>query len=128
MFVQTQRKFQSSLLSYVQLNEVLALLKPSKLPTIRQAYSQLVSEGVLTKKRMKSYFASLPGKSSINRTSYTSDLVEYATVGLRSSTPIEAGTANMKPVEAKDIDIALSELLPVVSRTQESFELLQIYI
>ncbi len=99
----------------MQLNEVLALLKPSKLPTIRQAYSQLVCDGVLTKKRMKSYFASLPGKSSVNRTYFTSDLKEYATVGLRSSTPIEPGTAHMKPVEAKDIDTALSELLPVVS-------------
>ena len=107
--LQIQRKFQSSLLRYVQLNEVLALLKPSKLPDIRGAYSQLVCEGVLTKKRMKAYFASLPGKSSVNRTSFTSDLKEYATVALRSSTPIEPGTANMKPVEAKDIETALSE-------------------
>ncbi len=113
--MQIQRKFQSSLLAYVQLNEVLALLKPSKLPTIRQEYSQLVCDGVLTKKRLKSYFASLPGKSSVSRTSFTSDLKEYATVALRSSTPIEPGTATMKPVEAKDIDTALSGLLPVVS-------------
>ncbi len=113
--LQIQRTFQSSLLTYVQLNEVLALLKPSKLPMIRQAYSQLVSETILTKKRMKSYFASLPGKSSTNSTSFTNELKEYATVALRSSTPIEPGTANMEAVEAKDIDIALSELLPVVS-------------
>ena len=113
-----QRKFQSSLLAYVQLNEVLALLKPSKLLTIRQAYSQLVCDGVLAKKRLKSYFASLPGnkgKTSVKGTYFTSDLKEYATVALRSSTPVEPGTATMKPVEGKDIDTALSELLPVVS-------------
>jgi hypothetical protein len=49
-------------------------------------------------------------------TSFTNDLKEYATVALRSTRPIEPVTANIKPVEAKDIDIALSELLPVVSQ------------
>ena len=83
---------------------------------IRQSYSQLVSEGILTKKRMKGYFASLPGKSSVKVQNFTNELKEYATVALRSNTPIEPGTANTKPVEARDIDTALSELLPVVSQ------------
>ena len=39
-------------------------------------------------------------------------------MALRSSTPIEPGTANDKPVEAKDIETALTELLPVVSTIQ----------
>jgi hypothetical protein len=104
------------LLAYVQLNEVLALLKPTKLPMICQNYSQLVSEGILTKKRMKAYFASLPGKSSVNMISFTNDLKECATVALCSPTPIEPGTANIKPVEAKDIDIALSKLLRLVNQ------------
>ena len=102
---------------YVQLNEVLALLKPSKLPMIRQSYSQLVWEGILTKKRMKGYFASLPGKSSVKvQNFFTNELKEYATVALRLNTPIDPDNANTKPVEARDIDTALSELLPVVSQ------------
>eukprot|EP00957_Ditylum_brightwellii_P095369 7265197-Ditylum_brightwellii.AAC.1 len=40
----TQRRYQSSLLSYIKLIEVLALLKPSILPAIRDAYSELVAE------------------------------------------------------------------------------------
>ena len=104
------------MLAYVQLNEVLALLKPSKLPMIRQAYSQLVADGILTKRRLKCYFASLPNKASLNSTSYTYDLKEYATVTVRSNIPTEPGTANDRPVDSRDIDKALSELLPMVSK------------
>jgi len=111
-----QRKFQSSLLSYIKLIEVLALLKPSILPAIRDAYSELVSEGILSKKRMKVYFASLPGRNSASWSNVTSDLKEYSAVTLRSSGISEAGTANMKPVNSQDIQKALSEMLPVIAR------------
>ena len=129
LFLQTQKRCQGKLLNYVQLNEVLALLKPSKLPMIRQSYSQLVSEGILTKKRMKGYFASLPGKSSVKvQNFFTNELKEYATVALPSNTPIEPGTANTKPVEAKDIDNALSELLPVANKKKKKHKCQFVFI
>ena len=106
--------------------EVLALLKPDILPAVRDAYSELVAEGIISKKRMKAYFASLPGKTSVqlahdtkfdtiarNSASVTHDLSEYHPASLRYTSPESTGM--MKPVNVEDIEAALSEMLPVVS-------------
>jgi hypothetical protein len=122
---QTQRRFQASLLTYIKIIEVLALLKPDILPAVRDAYSELVAEGIMSKKRMKAYFASLPGKTSVKlahdtnfdtiaRTSatVTHDLSEYHPSSLRYAAPEPSGM--MKPVNVEDIEAALSEMLPLV--------------
>eukprot|EP00559_Dactyliosolen_fragilissimus_P002545 CAMPEP_0184866972 /NCGR_PEP_ID=MMETSP0580-20130426/24520_1 /TAXON_ID=1118495 /ORGANISM="Dactyliosolen fragilissimus" /LENGTH=1551 /DNA_ID=CAMNT_0027366949 /DNA_START=24 /DNA_END=4679 /DNA_ORIENTATION=+ len=111
----TQRSFQSSMLDYIKLIEVIALLKPGFLPALRDAYSELIMEGILSKKRMKLYFASLPGKGSVHMSHVTHDLKEYHAVTLRSRVITEPST-HMKPVHAKDIEKALSEILPVIAR------------
>ncbi len=116
------------MLSYIKLIEILALLKPDILPAVRDAYSELVAEGIMSKKRMKAYFASLPGRTSVklahddkfdalpgrSSASVTHDLSEYAPVSLRNSNPPEA-SAMMKPVNVEDIEAALAEMLPLVS-------------
>jgi len=107
-----QRKFQSSLLGYIKLIEVLALLKPSILPAIRDAYSELVAEGILSKKRMKVYFASLPQRSSVSGSHVTKDLREYNAVTLRSKE--DTGAKDL--VNSQDIQKALTEILPVIAR------------
>lgn len=107
---------------------MLALLKPDILPAVRDAYSELVAEGIMSKKRMKFYFASLPGRTSVKiasdvnfdlpgRTSasVTHDLSEYAPVSLRH--PSASDTSMMKPVNVEDIEASLSEMLPLVSTT-----------
>lgn len=103
----TQRKFQSALLGYIKLIEVLALLDPKLLPAIRDAYSEMVAEGILMKKRMKGYFQALPGKNAAYLTIAAKDLRDYA--------PFD-GTRTDKTVNAEDIKYSLSELLPVVAR------------
>ena len=103
----TQRKFQSSLLGYIKLIEVMALLSPKLLPAIRDAYSEMVAEGILMKKRMKGYFQALPGRN----TAYLSN----ASKDLRNYSPYEPASNEMT-VNAEDIKYALSELLPVVAR------------
>ena len=112
---QAQRQFQSSLLSYIKLLEVLALLKPSIMPSVRDSYAEIVAEGILSKKRLKNYFITLPGKSSVNMEMHTVDLGIYPPVALRSSPITDPNHQHMKPAQAKDVEIALSELLPVVS-------------
>eukprot|EP00569_Conticribra_weissflogii_P020287 CAMPEP_0171427684 /NCGR_PEP_ID=MMETSP0881-20121228/4770_1 /TAXON_ID=67004 /ORGANISM="Thalassiosira weissflogii, Strain CCMP1336" /LENGTH=1579 /DNA_ID=CAMNT_0011947393 /DNA_START=177 /DNA_END=4916 /DNA_ORIENTATION=- len=126
---EAQRSFQASLLSYIKLIEILALLKPDILPAVRDAYSELVAEGIMSKKRMKAYFASLPGRTSVklahddkfdalpgrSSASVTHDLSEYPPVSLRSSNPPEA-SAMMKPVNVEDIEAALAEMLPLIAR------------
>jgi len=107
-----QRKFQGALLGYIKLIEVLALLKPSILPAIRDAYSELVAEGILSKKRMKVYFASLPQRSSVSGSNVTKDLKEYSAVTLRG---YKEDSSSM-PVNSQDIQKALSEILPVIAR------------
>ena len=94
--------------------EVLALLKPSILPSVREKYAGLVAEGILSKKRLKTYFMLLPGKSSVVIEKYTIDLNDYPSATLRSA-PTVGPNQQLKPVQAKDVEIALSELLPVVS-------------
>ena len=44
---ETQREFQGSLLGYIKLIEVLALLNPKLLPAVRDAYAEMVAEGIL---------------------------------------------------------------------------------
>jgi len=103
----TQRKFQSSLLGYIKLIEVMALLSPKLLPAIRDAYSEMVAEGILMKKRMKGYFQALPGRNTAYLSNASKDLKNYS--------PYEPGS-NEITVNAEDIKYALSELLPVVAR------------
>jgi len=103
----TQRKFQSSLLGYIKLIEVMALLSPKLLPAIRDAYSEMVAEGILMKKRMKGYFQALPGQNKAYLSNASKDLRNYS--------PYEPGSNEMT-VCAEDIKYALSELLPVVAR------------
>jgi len=113
----TQRKFQGSMLGYIKLIEVLALLKPKLLPAIRDAYSELVAEGILMKKRMKGYFQALPSRHSGELVSVTSGLEAYSAVTIRSSMGVaEIGTASMQPVNAADVEAALGEMLPVIAR------------
>lgn len=103
----TQRKFQSALLGYIKLIEVLALLNPKLLPAIRDAYSEMVAEGILMKKRMKGYFQALPGKNAA--------YLNNAAKALKDYSPFDFGRSEMT-VNAEDIKYSLSELLPVVAR------------
>lgn len=103
----TQRKFQSSLLGYIKLIEVMALLNPKLLPAIRDAYSEMVAEGILMKKRMKGYFQALPGKNAAYLTNASKNLKDYS--------PYDTAGKELT-VNAEDIKYALSELLPVVAR------------
>jgi Exocyst complex component Sec3 len=103
----TQRKFQSSLLGYIKLIEVMALLNPKLLPAIRDAYSEMVAEGILMKKRMKGYFQALPGKNAAYLSNASKDLKDYS--------PYDVSAKELT-VNAEDIKYALSELLPVVAR------------
>ena len=88
----------------MNLIEVLALLKPQVLPAIRDAYSEMVSEGILMKKRMKGYFQALPGKNAAYTQFVARDLKDY--------TQVDSGSE--KTVNASDMGAALGELLPVV--------------
>jgi hypothetical protein len=110
-----QRRFQTSLLAFIKLIEVLALLKPTILTTVRESYAEIVSEGVLSKKRLKNYFDALPGKASSQWETYTIDLSNYQPVALRSTPITDPNNSQMKPAQAKGVEIALSEILPVVS-------------
>ena len=127
---ETQRQFQASLLAYIKIIEVLALLKPDILPAVRDAYSELVAEGIMSKKRMKIYFASLPGRTSVkiahdgnfdakfpgrSSASVTHDLSEYAPASLKHPNAA-SGDAMMKPVNVEDIEAALAEMLPLIAR------------
>ena len=103
----TQRNFQSSLLAYIKLIEVLALLNPKLLPAIRDAYSEMVAEGILMKKRMKGYFQALPGKNAAYLHNSSKELRDYS--------PYDPSGMAMT-VNAEDIKYSLSELLPVVAR------------
>jgi hypothetical protein len=92
----------------MKLIEVLSLLKPLLLEAIRDAYSEMVAEGILMKKRMKGYFQALPGKNAAYLNLTSKDLKDYSpTFGQHEDT---------NTVNATDISFALSELLPVVAR------------
>jgi hypothetical protein len=104
----TQRKFQSSLLQYIKLIEILAALSPEMLPALRDAYAEMVAEGILMKKRMKGYFQALPGKNAAFANKPCKNLKDYV--------PFMAAAVPGKSVNAPDIKAALSELLPVIAR------------
>lgn len=50
---ETQRSFQSALLAYIKLIEILSALSPDMLPALRESYAEMVAEGIMMKKRMK---------------------------------------------------------------------------
>jgi hypothetical protein len=62
----TQRKFQSALLGYIKLIEILAALSPEMLPALRDAYAEMVAEGILMKKRMQGISQALPSTNTAN--------------------------------------------------------------
>ena len=103
----TQRKFQSALLGYLKLIEVLIALSPEMLPALRDAYSEMVAEGILMKKRMKGYFQALPGKNAAYLNRAGKDLKDYGAPSALQS---------FESVNARDIKAAFSELLPVIAR------------
>lgn len=104
----TQRKFQSSLLAYIKLVEIMAALSPEMLPALRDAYSELVAEGILMKKRCKGYFQALPGRNVAYLNRVGKDLRDYSPhVDVNNPLPL---------VSAPDIKGALNELLPVIAR------------
>ena len=110
-FLQTQKKFQAALLGYIKLIEVLSLLKPVLLQAIRDAYAEMVAEGILMKKRMKGYFQALPGKDAAYLNLTSKDIKDYH--------PTFERTEEHNTVNATDISSSLSELLPVVSTKQQ---------
>jgi Exocyst complex component Sec3 len=103
----TQRKFQSALLGYIKLIEILAALSPEMLPALRDAYAEMVSEGILMKKRCKGYFQALPGKNVAYMNKMWKDIKDY----VPGDQSIKKETVN-----APDLRAALSELLPVIAR------------
>ena len=93
----------------------------------------------MSKKRMKAYFASLPGRTSVKLASDANfdalgrtssafamhDLSEYAPASLRyPSAPDTSGI--MKPVNDEDIEAALAEMLPLVNAT--TFCIAELYL
>ena len=99
---------------YIKLIEILALLKPESLPEIRQVYSGLVADGILSKKMMKAYFNLLPGQVyAVGSETATQDLKDYPASSLKSSISVVVG-GDIAPVNAEDIGLALTEMLPVV--------------
>ena len=115
----TQRKFQSSLLGYIKLIEILAELSPELLPAVRDAYSEMVAEGIMMKKRMKGYFQALPGKNAAYLNNASRNIKEYTPKF--KNVGEDDGESSVPPqqydtVHAEDIRYALSELLPVIAR------------
>ena len=102
----TQRKFQSALLGYIKLIEILAALSPDMLPALRDAYAEMVAEGILMKKRCKGYFQALPGRNMAYLSRAGKDLKDYS--------PFDERLPDT--VNAPDIRAALTELLPVIAR------------
>lgn len=83
---------------------------------IRAGYASLVAEGILSKKRMKTYFHSLPMKSCTGIVSVSHDLKEYNNASFKpSGGMIHMGDFSMKSVDSKDMKLVFSEMLPVVS-------------
>ena len=114
----TQRKFQNFLLGYIKLIEILAELSPELLPAVRDAYSEMVAEGITMKKRMKGYFQALPGKNAAYLKNVSRDLKEYTPKFKTEEEEEEGGSPPHQEdtVHADDIRYALSELLPVIAR------------
>lgn len=104
----TQRKFQSALLGYIKLIEILAALNPDMMPALRDAYAEMVAESILMKKRMKGYFQALPAKNVAHLNKAGKDLKDYI--------PFAENPVKEALVNAPDIRAVLSELLPVIAR------------
>jgi Exocyst complex component Sec3 len=103
----TQRKFQSALLGYIKPIEILAALSPEMMPALRESYAEMVSEGILMKKRMKGYFQALPGKNAAYLNRAGKNLKDYI--------PFNENAVE-ETVNGPDIRAALNELLPVIAR------------
>jgi len=126
---ETQKKFQASFLQYKRLLEVIAILKPENLAAIRKGYADLVQDTILSKKRMKFYFHSLPMKSCTGITSVSLDLKDYDPSHLKTSgskknlsgssdggdNSAELPSDSLKPVNSRDMEMVLNEMLPLVS-------------
>lgn len=111
------------MLNYIKLIEIVAMLRASVLPKIRKKYEEAVIKGNLSKERMVTYYSSLPSKNSVGIYNYS--LRDFTAIGLAKGYVIEPATANITPVPAQDIIIALNELLPLV-RSPLSFHFLNV--
>ena len=105
----TQKRFHGSLLLCFKMVEVLYLLHQELLVPMRDAYAALVVEGILSKKRMKRYFSSLPFRQSGRAQPQTMDMKEYHSIAYGDS-------QNFPSVNAEDVKLALTEILPVIAR------------
>jgi len=95
----------------------LAQLQPELLPKVRQVYSEVVSEGILSKRTMKVYFNLLPGQIyAVGPETGTQDIKDYPASSLKSASSSFLG-GDIAPVSVEDIGLALTEMLPVVSCT-----------
>mmetsp|Transcript_19589 Transcript_19589/g.22520 ORF Transcript_19589/g.22520 Transcript_19589/m.22520 type:complete len:1448 (+) Transcript_19589:302-4645(+) len=118
----TQRKYQSSLLGFIKLIEIVSKLQPETLVSIRDEYAQIVVDGILSKKRMKIYFLSLPGYNNDPSVAASPDLRDYQAASLKASSSKKEGVLldhhhhGQLTVNAEDIGCGLSELLPVIAR------------
>ena len=93
----------------------MAQLQPELLPKVRQVYSEVVSEGILSKRTMKVYFNLLPGQIyAVGPETGTQDIKDYPASSLKSASSSFLG-GEIAPVSAEDIGLALTEMLPVVS-------------
>ena len=78
-------------------------------------------DGILSKKRMKIYFLSLPGYNNDPSVAASPDLRDYQAASLKASSNKKEGVLldhhhhGQTTVNAEDIGCGLSELLPVVS-------------
>ena len=102
------------LLHYIKLIEVLSYIKTEILSAIRDASAELVVEGILSKKRMKMYFSSLPCSSSTALPTAAMDLKDYTLITLVKlfNDDKDDESSSYLPVNAQDIDSALREMLP----------------
>lgn len=101
---------------------MIALLQPDFLESIRAGYSVLVSNGILSKKRMKTYFHSLPMRSCAGIVSVSCELKEYNNASFKAgSGALHSGENGfrMRPVKSKDVEMTLNEILPLVSSTKK---------
>lgn len=98
------------------------------LTSVRESYAKIVSEGIFSKNRLKLYFDVVTKKASTQRQICTVDLGNYQPVALRSSPIIDPNNTQMRPAEAKAIEIALSDILPMVSFKIKAFSTLSVHL
>jgi Exocyst complex component Sec3 len=78
------------------------------LPALRDAYAEMVAEGILMKKRMKGYFQALPGKNAACLNRVGKNIKDYV--------PFDTEAHPEETVNSPDIRAVLSELLPLIAR------------